>query len=46
MSVKNVAVILAAGNGKRFGEDTPKQFLKVGGRVVLEYSMLGFQRHP
>ena len=38
-----VAAILAGGTGKRFGADVPKQFLKLGGKTVLEHSVDAFQ---
>lgn len=42
----NIAVILAAGSGKRLGGDTPKQFVTVGPKMVIEYSIEQFQQHP
>lgn len=44
--MKNIAVILAAGKGTRFGESTPKQYLEVAGKTVLEHSIEAFERHP
>lgn len=39
MSSKDVAVILlAGGTGSRFGGDTPKQFLPLGGRPLITHS--------
>ncbi len=38
----NVALILSGGSGSRMGLDTPKQYLKVAGRPLLEYCMLCF----
>lgn len=38
----NVAVILAGGSGTRMGTDTPKQFLKVCGKTILEHSIDAF----
>jgi len=34
-----VAIIPAAGNSSRFSGEVPKQFLKVGGRTILELSI-------
>lgn len=34
-----VAIIPAAGSGKRFSKDVPKQFLKIGNKSVLEFSI-------
>lgn len=44
--MKNIAVLLAAGSGSRFGGNTPKQFLNVKGKLLIEYAMEAFQRHP
>ncbi|MCQ2083904.1 MAG: 2-C-methyl-D-erythritol 4-phosphate cytidylyltransferase [Bacteroidaceae bacterium] len=43
--VKSVAVVLAAGSGKRTGLDIPKQFLMLGGKTVLEHSVQTFNDH-
>ncbi len=40
-----IAIILASGTGSRFGSDTPKQFLKLAGKTVLEHALDVFQRH-
>ena len=42
----NVATILAAGQGKRFGAEVPKQFIEVLGRPVLAWTLETFQRSP
>lgn len=42
---KNIAVILAGGNGLRMGLDLPKQFIKVAGKTVLEHTVQTFQNH-
>lgn len=44
--MKITAMILAGGSGTRIGGDIPKQFLKVGGKPILAYTMERFQRHP
>ncbi len=41
----NIAVILAGGSGSRIGESTPKQFLKVCGKTLLEYCIDVFEHH-
>ena len=41
--LKNYAVILASGKGKRFGGDIPKQFLEISGKTVLERSIEVFE---
>ena len=43
--MKNVAVLLAAGSGKRMGGTEPKQYLTVAGRSVLEHSLRAFHSH-
>ena len=40
----NIAVILAGGTGVRVGADKPKQFLDVGGRMVIERSIDAFDQ--
>lgn len=44
--MKNIAVLLAAGKGSRFGGLVPKQFLSLLGKPVFLYSALVFERHP
>lgn len=44
--METVGVILAAGSGSRTGLSTPKQFLPLGGKTVLEYSVQIFHNHP
>lgn len=44
--MKNIAVILAGGAGKRAGEGLPKQFRKLSdGRTVLETCVAAFEAH-
>ena len=43
--MKNVAIIMAAGHGSRIG-GTPKQFLPVNGKMMVEYAIQAFQEHP
>ena len=43
--METVAVILAAGSGSRTGLSTPKQFLLLGGKTVLEHSVQTFHNH-
>ena len=45
MKRKNVAVVLAGGSGRRIGGDLPKQFLSVGGRRIIEYSIDAFDKN-
>jgi 2-C-methyl-D-erythritol 4-phosphate cytidylyltransferase len=42
----NTALILAAGSGRRTGQDIPKQFIPVFDKPVLLYTLESFQRHP
>jgi 2-C-methyl-D-erythritol 4-phosphate cytidylyltransferase len=44
--MNTVGVILAAGSGSRTGLSTPKQFLLLGGKTVLEHSVSTFNDHP
>ncbi len=44
--MKNVAVILAGGSGRRMGTAMPKQFLKIAGKTILEHTVDVFQSHP
>ena len=44
--MNTVGVILAAGSGSRTGLSTPKQFLPLGGKTVLEHSVQTFHNHP
>ncbi len=41
-----VAVVLAAGKGRRMGTAVPKQFAEAEGRPVLAYTVEKFQEHP
>lgn len=39
----NTAIIVAAGAGSRFGGDTPKQYLDLGGQPVIHHTLRAFQ---
>ncbi len=39
----NVAIIVAAGSGTRFGGATPKQFLEIGGKPLLIHTIEKFE---
>lgn len=41
----NTAIILAGGSGTRVGADCPKQFIEVGGKPILYYTLQRFQQH-
>ncbi len=43
--MKNCAIILASGTGTRTGLDIPKQFYKLRGKTLLEYSIEAFENH-
>lgn len=44
--MKNIAVVLAGGSGKRMCSPVPKQFMELAGRAVIEYSIDTFCSHP
>ncbi len=41
-----IALLTAAGTGKRMGQDIPKQFLHVDNKPLIVYTMEKFQNHP
>ncbi|WP_066162162.1 bifunctional cytidylyltransferase/SDR family oxidoreductase [Aliarcobacter skirrowii] len=41
----NIAVILSAGSGSRFGSDIPKQFINLAGKNIIEYTIAAFQQN-
>jgi 2-C-methyl-D-erythritol 4-phosphate cytidylyltransferase len=43
MGTKYVGVILAGGFGSRFGQNIPKQFMKVAGKSIIEHTIDIFQ---
>lgn len=42
----NIALLTAAGKGKRMHMEIPKQFLHVNNKPIVLYTMEAFQRHP
>lgn len=42
-NLKNYGIILASGTGSRCGAEIPKQFLKIAGKTILEYSIEAFE---
>jgi len=43
---KCVALVVAAGRGRRFGGDVPKQYLDLAGRPVLRHSLAAYATNP
>jgi len=43
--LKNIVVILSGGKGERFNNSTPKQFIKLAGKSIIEYTIDIFNRH-
>ena len=43
--MKNIAVLLAAGEGRRFSTDQPKQFAYLHSKMLIEYTLDVFQEH-
>ncbi|MGB4102112.1 MAG: bifunctional 2-C-methyl-D-erythritol 4-phosphate cytidylyltransferase/2-C-methyl-D-erythritol 2,4-cyclodiphosphate synthase [Alphaproteobacteria bacterium] len=43
---KNVALIVAAGSGERFGGALPKQYMDLAGQPILRRSVQAFLNHP
>lgn len=41
----NVAIILSGGTGTRLGSDIPKQYIEVGGRPIISYSIETLSEH-
>jgi 2-C-methyl-D-erythritol 4-phosphate cytidylyltransferase len=44
MSLINYGLILASGSGTRFSSDLPKQFAKIAGKTVIEYTIDVFEK--
>lgn len=42
--MKNYGIILASGSGSRYGEDIPKQFVKIAGKTILEHTVEIFEK--
>jgi 2-C-methyl-D-erythritol 4-phosphate cytidylyltransferase len=43
MTMKTVAVVLAAGSGSRMKSDVKKQFMEIGGKPLIYYSLKAFE---
>lgn len=46
MGARGTAIVLAAGQGRRMGSATEKQFLEVNKKPLLYYALHGFQESP
>lgn len=44
--VKCAVLVVAAGRGRRFGGEVPKQYLDLNGRMVLRHSLATLASHP
>ncbi len=42
--MKNYAIILASGSGSRYGDEIPKQFVKIAGKTILEHTIEIFEK--
>lgn len=43
--MKNIAIIIAGGSGKRMGQDVPKQFLTINDKPIIIYTLENFQNN-
>ncbi len=43
--MSNLAIILAGGSGSRLKQETPKQFLKLAGKLIIEHTIEKFENH-
>jgi 2-C-methyl-D-erythritol 4-phosphate cytidylyltransferase len=41
---RNIAIVVAGGEGKRFGDELPKQYHDLGGKPVITYCLSLFER--
>lgn len=46
MTIRNAAIIVAAGRGQRIGGEIPKQYLSVGGEIILRRTVKIFLENP
>jgi len=44
IGLKKIALIVAGGTGKRFGSETPKQFLRICGKPMIIHTLEAFQK--
>ncbi len=45
ISTRRIALVVAAGNGTRMNNETPKQFIRVNDKPILYYSLSAFNNH-
>ncbi len=45
MKSRTIVIILASGIGTRFSSETPKQFIKLAGKRVIEHTLDCFEQH-
>ncbi len=45
-NANNIAIIVAAGSSRRYGGDTPKQYLEISGKPILRLVVEKFNNHP
>ena len=44
--MKNIAIVLAGGNGSRMNSNIPKQYMEIAGKTILHYSLQQFEECP
>lgn len=44
--MKNVAILLSGGVGSRISSDVPKQYVRIGGYMMISYSLFSLIRNP
>ena len=44
--MKNIAIVLAGGNGSRMNSNIPKQYMEIAGKTILHYSLQQFEESP
>lgn len=45
MKSRTIVILLASGKGERFRSETPKQFIKLAGKRVIEHTLDCFEQH-
>ena len=40
----NIAIILSGGSGTRFGTETPKQYININNKAIVQYSIEAFEK--